>query len=72
MPSRPAALSPHQLSRVLIVDWDVHHGNGTQDVLGRVRVNSSASTVRARLLPGTGAADETGTGPGLGFTKNVR
>jgi acetoin utilization deacetylase AcuC-like enzyme len=54
------ALDHHGLSRVAIMDFDVHHGNGTQDLLwdeGRVRF---ASTHQMPLYPGTGAADETG------------
>jgi acetoin utilization deacetylase AcuC-like enzyme len=59
------------LNRVLIIDWDVHHGNGTQDMFyedGRV---GFLSIHRYPFYPGTGAADETGTGPGLGTTRNV-
>jgi acetoin utilization deacetylase AcuC-like enzyme len=59
------------LARVLIVDWDVHHGNGTQDVFysdGRVHFFSAH---RFPFYPGTGAADETGTGPGLGAISNL-
>jgi acetoin utilization deacetylase AcuC-like enzyme len=59
------------LSRVLIVDWDVHHGNGTQDAFysdGRVHFFSSH---RFPFYPGTGDANETGTGPGLGAISNL-
>jgi acetoin utilization deacetylase AcuC-like enzyme len=59
------------LARVLIVDWDVHHGNGTQDVFysdGRVHFFSAH---RAPFYPGTGAVEETGTGPGLGAIFNL-
>jgi len=59
------------LSRVLIVDWDVHHGNGTQDAFyedGQVHFFSSH---RSPFYPGTGLADETGTGPGLGTIFNL-
>jgi acetoin utilization deacetylase AcuC-like enzyme len=64
------AIAEHGLERVLIVDWDVHHGNGTQDIFyaeGRV---GFFSTHRWPFYPGTGAADETGTGDGLGTTRN--
>jgi acetoin utilization deacetylase AcuC-like enzyme len=67
------ALEEHGLSRVLIVDWDVHHGNGTQDVFyeeSRV-LFYSIHRYGHGFYPGTGAADETGTGPGLGYTSNV-
>jgi acetoin utilization deacetylase AcuC-like enzyme len=59
------------LSRVLIVDWDVHHGNGTQDAFfsdGQIHFFSSH---RYPFYPGTGAADETGTGKGLGTIFNL-
>ena len=59
------------LSRVLIVDWDVHHGNGTQDAFysdGQVHFFSSH---RSPFYPGTGAAEETGTGQGLGTIFNL-
>jgi acetoin utilization deacetylase AcuC-like enzyme len=67
------AIDGQQLSRVLIVDWDVHHGNGTQDVFYREPRVMFLSIHRYGwgFYPGTGAADETGTGPGLGFTRNV-
>jgi acetoin utilization deacetylase AcuC-like enzyme len=65
------AIDEHQLDRVLIVDWDVHHGNGSQDLFysdGRV---GFLSIHRWPFYPGTGAADETGTGDGLGATHNL-
>jgi acetoin utilization deacetylase AcuC-like enzyme len=67
------ALNSHQLNRVLIVDWDVHHGNGTQDVFyedPRVMF-FSIHRYGMGFYPGTGAADETGAGPGLGCTLNA-
>jgi acetoin utilization deacetylase AcuC-like enzyme len=63
----------HQLERIVIVDWDVHHGNGTQDIFyadGRTNF-LSIHRYGGGFYPGTGAADETGTGPGLGGTLNV-
>ena len=67
------AKSAHDLSRILIVDWDVHHGNGTQDIFfARPDVFFfSIHRYGNGFYPGTGAADETGTGPGLGATLNV-
>ena len=65
------ARDEYQLNRVLIVDWDVHHGNGTQDAFyadGRVGFFSSH---RWPFYPGTGGSDETGTGDGLGATRNL-
>lgn len=61
------------LSRILIVDWDVHHGNGTQDIFWTDPTVSFLSIHRYGhgFYPGTGAADETGSGPGLGRTVNV-
>ncbi|HEX3601144.1 MAG TPA: histone deacetylase [Lacipirellulaceae bacterium] len=65
------ARDEYQLDRVLIVDWDVHHGNGTQDTFyadGRV---GFISAHRWPFYPGTGDSDETGTGSGLGSTRNL-
>jgi acetoin utilization deacetylase AcuC-like enzyme len=65
------AVDKLELARVLIVDWDVHHGNGTQDAFysdGRVHF---FSVHRSPFYPGTGDANETGTGPGLGAISNV-
>ena len=54
------ALDGHGLSRVAVVDFDVHHGNGTQDLLwGEARARF-VSSHQSPLWPGTGAADETG------------
>ncbi|MBC8130593.1 MAG: histone deacetylase family protein [Rhizobiaceae bacterium] len=52
----------HGLERVAIVDWDVHHGNGTQDIFQSDRSVFYASTHQMPLYPGTGAKDETGEG----------
>jgi acetoin utilization deacetylase AcuC-like enzyme len=67
------ALTVHGLTRVLIVDWDVHHGNGTQDIFFANPEVFFFSIHRYGMgfYPGTGAADETGTGKGLGFTRNI-
>jgi acetoin utilization deacetylase AcuC-like enzyme len=56
---------------VLIVDWDVHHGNGTQDLFYDSPQVYFFSAHRFPFYPGTGAADETGTGAGLGTTFNL-
>jgi acetoin utilization deacetylase AcuC-like enzyme len=67
------ALTAHSLDRILIVDWDVHHGNGTQDVFyddPRVMF-FSIHRFGMGFYPGTGDDDETGTGKGLGYTLNV-
>ena len=60
----------HGLERVLIVDWDVHHGNGTQDIFYTDPSVFFFSTHQWPLYPGTGRADETGDGPGEGTTLN--
>jgi acetoin utilization deacetylase AcuC-like enzyme len=61
------------LNRVLVVDWDVHHGNGTQDTFYAVPevVFYSIHRYGNGFYPGTGSAAETGTGPGLGLTFNA-
>lgn len=65
------ALRTHDLDRVLIVDWDVHHGNGTQDVFYDREDVTFFSAHRSPFYPGTGATNETGTGRGLGHTFNL-
>ncbi|MGB8167353.1 MAG: histone deacetylase [Chthoniobacteraceae bacterium] len=60
----------HGLKRVLIVDWDVHHGNGTQDIFYADGSVLFFSTHQSPWYPGTGRADETGTGAGQGSTIN--
>ena len=65
------ALEKHQLNRVLIVDWDVHHGNGTQDIFYGDEQVGFVSLHRFPFYPGTGDKQETGTGQGLGHTWNV-
>lgn len=57
--------------RVLIVDWDVHHGNGTQAIFDDRADVLLFSTHQSPCYPGTGAADEVGRGDGRGFTVNV-
>jgi len=59
------------LRRVLIVDFDVHHGNGTQEVFEADDRVAFLSVHRFPFYPGSGRASETGTGRGLGFTSNV-
>jgi len=60
----------HGVERVLIVDWDVHHGNGTQEIFYRDPSVFFFSTHQWPLYPGTGRADETGAGAGQGTTMN--
>jgi acetoin utilization deacetylase AcuC-like enzyme len=65
------AIDGHGLERVAIVDWDVHHGNGTQDIFYRSGQVFYASIHQWPLYPGTGRREETGAGAGLGKTLNV-
>src|SRR5262249_53167960 len=64
------AQPPHKAERVLIADWDVHHGNGTQDIFYADGSVFFFSTHQHPWYPGTGMADETGEGPGKGTTMN--
>ncbi len=63
----------HGLERVAVVDFDVHHGNGTQHLLEHrddvlfISLHQEPIT----LFPGTGYANERGKGPGLGYTLNI-
>lgn len=61
----------HGVRRVLIVDWDVHHGNGTQEIFYKDPSVFYFSTHQFPFYPGTGAASERGQGQGLGTTLNV-
>ena len=67
------AKKEHHLTRVLIVDWDVHHGNGTQDIFYEDPEVMFFSIHRFGMgfYPGTGDVDETGRGKGEGYTLNV-
>ena len=59
------------VERVLIVDWDVHHGNGTQQIFYEDPSVLVCSLHQAREYPGTGAAEEIGAGDGAGYTINL-
>jgi len=59
------------LGRVAIVDWDVHHGNGTQEMFWREPGVLYVSTHQFPFYPGTGDVEEVGEGPGKGYTVNV-
>jgi acetoin utilization deacetylase AcuC-like enzyme len=61
----------HGLARVAIVDIDVHHGNGTQEIFYPDPGVLFVSTHQYPFYPGTGAAREIGAGPGEGFTANL-
>lgn len=58
------------LNRIAIVDWDIHHGNGSQEVFYADPSVFYISLHQESLYPGSGFAAETGAGPGLGFTLN--
>jgi acetoin utilization deacetylase AcuC-like enzyme len=66
-----AAQAEYGIERVLIIDWDVHHGNGTQDIF---YCDPSVYYLSLHIdghFPGTGSADERGAGAGAGATLNV-
>ena len=65
------AQEQHGLERILIVDFDVHHGNGTQDMFYQDDSVLFFSTHQYPFWPGSGGVDEIGAGPGKGFTVNV-
>jgi acetoin utilization deacetylase AcuC-like enzyme len=65
------ALDAHGLERVLILDWDVHHGNGTNDIFYATDSVLYASIHQSPLYPGTGALSENGEGAGQGYTVNL-
>ena len=65
------AVDTLDIDRVLIVDWDIHHGNGTQATFWEEPRVGFLSIHRWPFYPGTGDADETGGGPGLGTTLNL-
>ncbi len=59
------------LSRIAIIDWDVHHGNGTQDIFYSDPTVLFISLHQWPLYPGTGQSDEVGAQDGRGFTVNL-
>jgi acetoin utilization deacetylase AcuC-like enzyme len=61
----------HKLRRVLIVDYDVHHGNGTEAMFYDDPSVLFISTHQSPLYPGTGAIQQWGVGPGEGYTINI-
>jgi acetoin utilization deacetylase AcuC-like enzyme len=65
------ALDAHALERVLILDWDVHHGNGTNDLFHASAQVLYASIHESPLYPGSGPASDRGSGAGEGFTLNM-
>ena len=65
------ALDHFNIKRLLIVDWDVHHGNGTQHLFEADPRILFFSVHQSSLFPGTGNFTEVGRGPGEGYTINV-
>ncbi len=65
------ALARWNMERILIVDWDLHHGNGTAEIFYEDRQVLYFSTHQSPGYPGTGGLEETGKGAGKGFTINV-
>jgi acetoin utilization deacetylase AcuC-like enzyme len=65
------ALETHGAERVLVLDWDVHHGNGTNDIFHASDRVLYASIHQSPLYPGTGPLDDNGSGAGEGFTVNL-
>ncbi|HUA47803.1 MAG TPA: histone deacetylase [Solirubrobacteraceae bacterium] len=65
------ALDARDLERVMILDWDVHHGNGTNDIFHGSDQVLFVSIHQSPLYPGTGPATDAGSGAGVGFTVNL-
>jgi acetoin utilization deacetylase AcuC-like enzyme len=65
------ALRERGLQRVMILDWDVHHGNGTNDIFHAENQVLFVSIHQSPLYPGTGPARDVGSGPGRGYTVNL-
>jgi acetoin utilization deacetylase AcuC-like enzyme len=65
------ALGELGAERVLVVDWDVHHGNGTAEIFRHRDDVLVANIHQGGIFPGTGAAEDRGSGPGEGFTINL-
>jgi acetoin utilization deacetylase AcuC-like enzyme len=65
------ALDARGLERVMILDWDVHHGNGTNDIFHASREVLFVSIHESPLYPGTGPSGDLGSGAGEGFTVNL-
>ncbi len=65
------ALDAHGLSRAMIFDWDVHHGNGTNDIFHARDDVLFVSAHESPLYPGSGPASDAGSGAGEGYTVNL-
>jgi len=65
------AIAELGVERVFVLDWDVHHGNGTAAAFRERADVLFASIHQGGIFPGTGARDDIGSGPGEGFTINL-
>ena len=65
------ALAAHELERVMIIDWDVHHGNGTQEIFWNEKRVLFVSLHQFPFYPGTGAFEEIGGPDAPGMTVNI-
>jgi acetoin utilization deacetylase AcuC-like enzyme len=65
------AIAELGLERVLVLDWDVHHGNGTAEIFHARPDVLFASIHQTHLFPGTGVLEDSGSGAGEGFTLNL-
>jgi acetoin utilization deacetylase AcuC-like enzyme len=65
------ALDSHGVQRVAVFDWDVHHGNGTNDIFHARRDVLYVSIHQSPLYPGTGPLRDVGSGDGAGYTVNL-
>lgn len=65
------AMKTYDLNRIVVIDWDIHHGNGINDLFYDQNNVYYFSTHDTELYPYSGFVEETGTGPGLGYTMNI-
>jgi acetoin utilization deacetylase AcuC-like enzyme len=65
------AQAAYGVERVLVLDWDVHHGNGTEEIFRADPTVLFCSIHQSPLYPGSGPASSVGTGPGEGYTVNL-
>jgi acetoin utilization deacetylase AcuC-like enzyme len=65
------AIREHGVERVFVLDWDVHHGNGTAEIFRRRNDVLFASIHQADIFPGSGPREDAGSGEGEGYTINL-
>jgi len=66
-----ALIENHKIKKVAIIDWDVHHGNGTQNIFYSRSDVMYISLHQYPFYPGSGAASDSGSGEGIGYTLNI-